>query len=195
MLIRVCFGVSSEGSEVCDTDEKGPSQGVQLSTIVDRLIFSLGLLLSGNAHILLLLNFFSLLPSYQSIHSTTTMKFTTPLVLLLAATASAFSPGMRMQQNSYLTSLEMSTAAQATAFNKPERVIREQLPTIYVYDHCPFCVRVRVALGLKNIKHNLHFMANDDVPTPTALVGKKIAPILVRKWNLLYGMLLTHKPS
>jgi glutaredoxin 2 len=67
----------------------------------------------------------------------------------------------------------------ATAFDKPARVIREQLPTVYVYDHCPFCVRVRVALGIKNVKHNLYFLANDDVPTPTALVGKKIAPIFV----------------
>ena len=57
----------------------------------------------------------------------------------------------------------------------------DELPTLFVYDHCPFCVRVRVALGLKNIKHNLHFMANDDVATPTALVGKKIAPIFVSK--------------
>ena len=53
------------------------------------------------------------------------------------------------------------------------------LPELYVYDHCPFCVRVRVALGLKGIKNKLMFMANDDVDTPTALVGKKIAPIWV----------------
>jgi len=58
-------------------------------------------------------------------------------------------------------------------------VITAALPELYVYDHCPFCVRVRVALGLKGIKHNLRFMANDDVETPTAMVGKKIAPIWV----------------
>jgi glutaredoxin 2 len=39
-------------------------------------------------------------------------------------------------------------------------------------------VRVRLALGVKNIKHQLVFMANDDVTTPSELVGKKIAPIL-----------------
>jgi glutaredoxin 2 len=38
---------------------------------------------------------------------------------------------------------------------------------------------VRLALGIKNIKHNIHFMANDDISTPTKLVGKKIAPIFV----------------
>lgn len=59
------------------------------------------------------------------------------------------------------------------------RIVRPKLPKVYVYDHCPFCVRVRLALGLKNVKHTLHFLANDDVDTPTALVGKKIAPIFV----------------
>jgi len=51
------------------------------------------------------------------------------------------------------------------------------LPELYVYDHCPFCVRVRLACGLADVKHKLVFMGNDDVETPTALVGKKIAPI------------------
>jgi len=53
----------------------------------------------------------------------------------------------------------------------------DELPTVFVYDHCPFCVRVRLALGLKNVKFNLQFLANDDVATPTSLVGKKISPI------------------
>ena len=37
----------------------------------------------------------------------------------------------------------------------PARVVPDTLPKIYVYDHCPFCVRVRLALGLKNIKHEV----------------------------------------
>ena len=53
------------------------------------------------------------------------------------------------------------------------------LPELYVYDHCPFCVRVRVAFGLKGIKHKLVFLGNDDVETPTALVGKKVHPRLL----------------
>jgi glutaredoxin 2 len=64
---------------------------------------------------------------------------------------------------------------------KNERIILNTIPTVYVYDHCPFCVRVRVALGVKNVKHNIHFLANDDKITPTALVGKKIAPIF--QWS------------
>jgi len=53
------------------------------------------------------------------------------------------------------------------------------LPELYVYDHCPFCVRVRVAAGVLGVPHKLVFMGNDDVETPTAMVGKKIAPIWV----------------
>lgn len=52
------------------------------------------------------------------------------------------------------------------------------MPTLYVYDHCPFCVRARMIFGLKGILHSITWMPNDDVQTPTRLVGKKIAPIL-----------------
>ena len=74
--------------------------------------------------------------------------------------------------------LSTPTASEEVTFSKPSRVIRDDLPILYVYDHCPFCVRVRAAFGLKNVKHNLHFLANDDIPTPTKLVGKKISPIM-----------------
>mmetsp|Transcript_14188 Transcript_14188/g.18586 ORF Transcript_14188/g.18586 Transcript_14188/m.18586 type:complete len:311 (+) Transcript_14188:73-1005(+) len=53
----------------------------------------------------------------------------------------------------------------------------QSLPRVYIYDHCPYCVRVRILLGLKGIKHELVFMANDDFDTPISLVGKKVAPI------------------
>jgi hypothetical protein len=42
------------------------------------------------------------------------------------------------------------------------RVTLSPSPIVYVYDHCPFCVRVRLAFGLKNIKHEVRFLANDD---------------------------------
>ncbi len=57
------------------------------------------------------------------------------------------------------------------------KIALSPLPTVYVYDHCPFCVRVRLALGYKKVKHDVRFMANDDIELPTSLVGKKIAPI------------------
>jgi hypothetical protein len=31
----------------------------------------------------------------------------------------------------------------------------DPLPTVHVYDHCPFCVRVRLARGIKNVKFRL----------------------------------------
>eukprot|EP01035_Chromulina_nebulosa_P026861 gene26861-35229_t len=57
------------------------------------------------------------------------------------------------------------------------KIVLKPLPILYVYDHCPFCVRVRLAFGLKSIKHDVRFLANDDVVTPTSLVGKKVVPI------------------
>jgi len=70
-------------------------------------------------------------------------------------------------------------AAPSVGMGRPKALVPgSPLPRLYVYDHCPFCVRARMIFGLKNIKHEVRFMANDDVETPTALVGKKIAPIL-----------------
>ncbi|GMF40354.1 unnamed protein product [Phytophthora fragariaefolia] len=53
------------------------------------------------------------------------------------------------------------------------------LPQLYIYDHCPFCCRARVALGLKQVPHDVVFLASHDEATPVALVGSKQAPILV----------------
>lgn len=64
---------------------------------------------------------------------------------------------------------------------RPPRLILNPLPKVYIYDHCPFCVRVRLALGKKNIKYEPHFLANDDVITPTSLIGKKMVPIFQYK--------------
>lgn len=81
----------------------------------------------------------------------------------LAVSASAF--------HSSCTSQRARTSALSM------QTVIDPLPKLYVYDHCPFCVRVRLAFGLKGLKHDIVFLANDDIPTPTALVGKKIAPI------------------
>jgi len=100
------------------------------------------------------------------------------LAALLGVTAGFSSSVVNTARRSSLTSVQMSSpAVDAAPFAKPPRAVREQLPIVYVYDHCPFCVRVRLAMGVKNVKHLIHFLANDDVDTPTALVGKKIAPI------------------
>lgn len=51
------------------------------------------------------------------------------------------------------------------------------LPKLYLYDCCPYCTRVRIILGLKDVKHELIFVANHDEATPVNLVGSKQVPI------------------
>lgn len=65
----------------------------------------------------------------------------------------------------------------STPTRADEMVVLKPLPRVLVYDHCPFCIRVRYALGVKNIKHEVVWLMNDDVDTPTSLVGKKVVPI------------------
>ena len=102
----------------------------------------------------------------------------------ILATANAFMvPATHYHQTVTSTSTSTSTSLYATVEASPfiqgARIILDELPIVYVYDHCPFCVRVRLALGIKKVKHNVHFFQNDDIPTPTKLIGKKIAPIFV----------------
>lgn len=49
---------------------------------------------------------------------------------------------------------------------------------LYIYDHCPFCVKARMIFGLKNIPVELKVLLGDDAATPTRMIGKKMAPIL-----------------
>lgn len=49
---------------------------------------------------------------------------------------------------------------------------------LYIYDHCPFCVKARMIFGLKNLPVELMVMLNDDEETPRKLIGQKMAPIL-----------------
>lgn len=49
---------------------------------------------------------------------------------------------------------------------------------LFVYDHCPFCVKARTILRFKNMAFDLVILLNDDATTPTRMIGKKMAPIL-----------------
>jgi len=49
---------------------------------------------------------------------------------------------------------------------------------LYVYDHCPYCNRVRFLAGLKNIALDIVPLSYDDNETTVALVGKRAVPIL-----------------
>lgn len=108
-------------------------------------------------------------------------------VIMIAASC-GLKPFVRPAIRGGFSSLRSTTtAANVAAFAEPkvsDQLILDPLPRVYVYDHCPFCVRVRLALGLKKIKHEIHFLANDDIPTPTALVGKKVVPIFERPGSI-----------
>ncbi|WP_342321122.1 glutaredoxin 2 [Kosakonia sp. BYX6] len=49
---------------------------------------------------------------------------------------------------------------------------------LYIYDHCPFCVKARMIFGLKNVPVELNVLLSDDEATPTKMIGQKMAPIL-----------------
>lgn len=51
---------------------------------------------------------------------------------------------------------------------------------LYYYDHCPFCTRTRMILGLHDMPAEQIILANDDEATPIQLIGKKMLPILVK---------------
>lgn len=51
-------------------------------------------------------------------------------------------------------------------------------PTLYHYVHCPFCVRVRMALGYLGVTYKSVVLDYDDEATPIRLTGKKILPAL-----------------
>ena len=98
------------------------------------------------------------------------------MVVILTLMSLFISRGFQRSGSIRHSKIGLSMAATIAPGTTP-RIVLNPLPKLYIYDHCPFCVRVRLALGIKNVKHELVFMANDDVSTPTALVGKKIAPI------------------
>jgi glutaredoxin 2 len=49
----------------------------------------------------------------------------------------------------------------------------------YHYVHCPYCIRVRLALGLLGLAWTSVVIPYDDEVTPVKLCGKKMLPILV----------------
>ncbi len=49
---------------------------------------------------------------------------------------------------------------------------------LYHYVHCPYCVRVRMALGYLNLPYESRPLAYDDSKTPTDLIGVKMLPVM-----------------
>lgn len=49
---------------------------------------------------------------------------------------------------------------------------------LYHYVHCPYCIRVRMALGYLDILYESKVLTYDDEQTPMVLCNKKMLPIL-----------------
>ncbi|WP_434778725.1 glutaredoxin 2 [Neisseria sp. Ec49-e6-T10] len=52
---------------------------------------------------------------------------------------------------------------------------------LYVYDHCPFCVKARMIFGIKKQSVQVHYLLNDDEQTPISMIGQKMTPILEKE--------------
>ena len=49
---------------------------------------------------------------------------------------------------------------------------------LFIYDHCPYCVKARMIFGLKNTPVQLVTLLNDDEKNPIDMIGQKMVPIL-----------------
>lgn len=58
---------------------------------------------------------------------------------------------------------------------------KEKIMKLYIYDHCPYCVKARMIFGLKKVPVQLITLLNDDEKTPISMIGVKMVPILEKK--------------
>lgn len=49
---------------------------------------------------------------------------------------------------------------------------------LYIYEHCPYCVKAMMIFGLKKVSYDKIILMEDDIETPTKMVGRKVVPIL-----------------
>ena len=54
---------------------------------------------------------------------------------------------------------------------------------LFIYDHCPYCVKARMIFGIKNQPVKLVTLLNDDEKTPKSMIGQKMVPILEKSPN------------
>ena len=58
---------------------------------------------------------------------------------------------------------------------------------LYIYDHCPFCVRARMAAGLRGLAVEQVILANDAEDNPIRMIGAKQVPILEKNDGTFMG--------
>ena len=52
---------------------------------------------------------------------------------------------------------------------------------LYVYEYCPFCIKARMIFPLKGLPFDMDVLLDDDIRTPTQLIGRKLLPILEKE--------------
>jgi glutaredoxin 2 len=52
---------------------------------------------------------------------------------------------------------------------------------LFVYEHCPYCIRPRVVLGYKNIGCDIEYLLDNDIDGHTEKIGAKQVPILQKE--------------
>ena len=49
---------------------------------------------------------------------------------------------------------------------------------LYIYEHCPFCVKARMIFGLKDLAFDQVILQHNDEAQPISMTGYKLVPIL-----------------
>lgn len=52
---------------------------------------------------------------------------------------------------------------------------------LFIYQHCPFCLRAQMIVGLKSLPVDIDIIMEGDAETPTRMVGRKVVPILQKE--------------
>lgn len=55
---------------------------------------------------------------------------------------------------------------------------------LYIYNHCPLCVKAHLIFGLNNIHIELNVSQNDNEATSTQMIGQKMVLILQKDDSL-----------
>ena len=58
---------------------------------------------------------------------------------------------------------------------------------LFVYDHCPYCVKARMIFGFKGISFKMQILSNEDEKTPVSMIGVKMVPILKKEDGSFMG--------
>ena len=58
---------------------------------------------------------------------------------------------------------------------------------LHIYEHCPYCCRVLMIDGLKQLDIPVNVILENDVETPTRMIGRKMVPILEKDDGTFMG--------